>query len=292
MDRRAALRRRHRPLGRPNQPGSRPREGRSLRRPPQDRDRPRSGRVGGGGPGPRARPVGSRGRHAVPGRQPGPGRPLQPHRRPRRPHPARRPPRLSASFGDWLGVQLQARPATWPGRAPVDGPPGQGAGVAPRRGPRGLVPPLPAPAGRRRRRGAPRLPRGGDPGLGHRHRRGPGTGPFALRRPTRDRGAARAGRTPRPGADPDAGTFRGRGAQTPCRPRRRGPAGRPPGLAPRPVTGRRRPRLRRLQQQDPRRPRRPPAADYAQLRACVGIGPAKVENYGDDLLALIAEKSG
>ena len=36
--------------------------------------------------------------------------------------------------------------------------------------------------------------------------------------------------------------------------------------------------------------RRP--ADYAQLRACVGIGPAKVENYGDDLLALIAERSG
>ena len=36
--------------------------------------------------------------------------------------------------------------------------------------------------------------------------------------------------------------------------------------------------------------RRP--TDYAQLRACVGIGPAKVENYGDDLLALIAETSG
>ncbi|HEY8061099.1 MAG TPA: ATP-dependent DNA helicase UvrD2, partial [Acidimicrobiales bacterium] len=36
--------------------------------------------------------------------------------------------------------------------------------------------------------------------------------------------------------------------------------------------------------------RRP--TDYAQLRACVGIGPAKVENYGDDLLALIAEASG
>ena len=33
--------------------------------------------------------------------------------------------------------------------------------------------------------------------------------------------------------------------------------------------------------------RRP--TDYAGLRACTGIGPAKVENYGDDLLALIAE---
>ncbi len=33
--------------------------------------------------------------------------------------------------------------------------------------------------------------------------------------------------------------------------------------------------------------RRP--TDYAGLRACVGIGPAKVENYGDDLLAVIAE---
>jgi hypothetical protein len=33
--------------------------------------------------------------------------------------------------------------------------------------------------------------------------------------------------------------------------------------------------------------RRP--TDYAGLRACTGIGPAKVENYGDDLLAVIAE---
>jgi DNA helicase-2/ATP-dependent DNA helicase PcrA len=32
--------------------------------------------------------------------------------------------------------------------------------------------------------------------------------------------------------------------------------------------------------------RRP--TDYAGLRACRGIGPAKVDNYGDDLLALIA----
>lgn len=32
--------------------------------------------------------------------------------------------------------------------------------------------------------------------------------------------------------------------------------------------------------------RRP--ASYAELRACTGIGPAKVENYGDDLLELIA----
>ena len=64
---------------------------------------------------------------------------------------------------------------------------------------------------------------------------------------------------PGPAPTPTRAPVRGRGAQTPCRPRRRGPAGRPPGLAPRPVTGRRRPRLRRLQQQDPRRPRGPPA---------------------------------
>ena len=32
--------------------------------------------------------------------------------------------------------------------------------------------------------------------------------------------------------------------------------------------------------------RRP--TSYAELRACVGIGPAKVENYGDELLELIA----
>ena len=32
-----------------------------------------------------------------------------------------------------------------------------------------------------------------------------------------------------------------------------------------------------------RRPR-----NYAELRACVGIGPAKVENYGDELLEMIA----
>jgi DNA helicase-2/ATP-dependent DNA helicase PcrA len=35
--------------------------------------------------------------------------------------------------------------------------------------------------------------------------------------------------------------------------------------------------------------RRP--VDYAGLRACVGIGPAKVENYGDELLGLIAEST-
>ncbi len=36
--------------------------------------------------------------------------------------------------------------------------------------------------------------------------------------------------------------------------------------------------------------RRP--TDYAELRACMGIGPAKVENYGDDLLGVIAEGRG
>jgi ATP-dependent DNA helicase RecQ len=32
--------------------------------------------------------------------------------------------------------------------------------------------------------------------------------------------------------------------------------------------------------------RRP--TDYVELRACTGIGPAKIEAYGDDLLAVIA----
>ena len=65
------------------------------------------------------------------------------------------------------------------------------------------------------------------------------------------------------------------------------PGGAPQGLAPRAQPGRRRPRLRRRLRRHPPRhrptgPHHPPGA-----AACPGIGPAKLDKYGESILALI-----